>query len=46
MQKEIKIICSDNVSKELMFYIADCWIEFVTQDIGLNPSDLMMVLPI
>lgn len=46
MQKEIKIICSSNVSKELMFYIADCWIEFVTQDIGLNPSDLMMILPI
>ena len=43
---EIKIICSNNVSKELLFYIADAWVEFVTGDLGLLPSDLLMVLPL
>lgn len=45
-REEIKILCSTNVSKELMFYIADCWVEFVTEDLGLQPSDLLMVLPL
>ena len=46
MENEIKVICSKNVSKELLFYIADCWAEFVTYDLGLQPSDLLMILPI
>ena len=44
--QEIKIICSKNVDTDLFFYIADCWIEFVTCDLGLEPSDLLMILPL
>lgn len=44
--REIRIICSTNVSPELLYYIADNWVEFVTQDIGLMPSDLLMILPL
>lgn len=46
MNREIKIICNDCVTDEILFYIADCWIEFITGDLGLNPNDLIMMLPI
>lgn len=45
MQEEIKIIVNTPISAEILQYIADCWIEFVTADLGYKPNDLIMVLP-
>lgn len=46
MDKEIKVICSNSVTDEMLLYIADCWVEFVVGDLGLEPKDLMILLPI
>lgn len=45
MSNEITILCSQNVTADIMNYIADCWIEFVVGELDLKPSDLVMVLP-
>lgn len=44
-RRKIEIILSGNVRGDMLVYIADCWAEFVTQDLGLEPKDAMMVLP-
>lgn len=41
----INIVMNKELPAEMLYYIADCWIEFVTQDLGLEPCDLLMVLP-
>lgn len=42
--REIQIIVSKPISQEVAEYIADCWVTFVTQDLGYMPSDLQMVI--
>lgn len=42
--REIQIIVSKPISQEIAEYIADCWVTFVTQDLGYMPSDLQMVI--
>ena len=44
-EREIIISVSDKVPTETLFYIVDCWVEFVVCDLGLEPNDLMMILP-
>lgn len=44
-EREIIISVSDKVTAETLFYIVDCWVEFVVCDLGLEPNDLMMILP-
>lgn len=44
-EREIIISVSDRVTAETLFYIVDCWVEFVVCDLGLEPNDLMMILP-
>lgn len=46
MAKKIEIFVSDNVPTEMYYYIADCWADFVTCDLGLLPKDLLMVIPL
>lgn len=41
----IRIVLSANVSPEIFEYINDCWVEFITCDLGLKPSDAIMILP-
>ena len=45
MQDEIRIILNTPISAEILQYIADCWVEFVTADLGYKPNELIMVLP-
>lgn len=42
---KIQIYIRTDITPEILYYIADCWIDFVTQDLGLKPCDLLMVLP-
>lgn len=42
--RDIQIIVSKPIPREIAEYIADCWVTFVTQDLGYKPSDLQMVL--
>lgn len=42
--RDIQIIVSKPIPQEIAEYIADCWVTFVTQDLGYMPSDLQMVL--
>ena len=43
--EQIKIFLRTEIPPEVLYYIADCWVEFVTQDLGMKPCDLLMVLP-
>lgn len=45
MQNQSKIIIYVDVplSPEIKEYIHDCWTEFVTNDLGYEPHQLMMV---
>lgn len=42
MKFEISI--NANLNQETLEYIFDCWVAFVTNDLGLMPSELPMEL--
>lgn len=43
--REIKIYISSSITDDMMEYIADCWIDFVVNDLGLEPNDAVIILP-
>ena len=43
--REIKIYISSSITDDRMGYIADCWIDFVVNDLGLEPNDAVIILP-
>lgn len=43
--KTIQILLPDTVTNEELFYIADCWASFVSEDLGYQPSEFLMILP-
>ena len=38
-----KIIFEEPLTDELKEYLFDCWITFVTQDLGLLPSQAVLI---
>lgn len=41
----VEIEINVELTKEQLEYIADCWVAFVTNDLGYQPADLPMFLP-
>ena len=41
--EKITITFNVTLTKELKEYIADCWITFITEDLGLKPCDAIMI---
>lgn len=45
VRRRIEIILPPDITDEMLYYIADCWTSFVTQDLGYKPSEFLMILP-
>ena len=46
MNNKIEIQLNVPLTDDILFYIADCWIRFVTEDLGYRPCDLCILLPL
>lgn len=42
--KKFEIEILTDLSDELLVYIFDCWVAFVTNDLGLKPNELPITL--
>lgn len=43
--KNFEILVNTDLSDETIEFISDCWLQFVTCELNLNPSDLLMITP-